>query len=248
MKQLLIDFNKIGQLKYDDERTCEEALKNIHMIYSGIAMPFLAEALRKIQTIMENEATRTERESNELLENVLREARQALKETGIKVSLSVPGAGLDSMPIKASEVELSRHVKTRPFQYTKVTHRLANFLDVGDFFGWGKETVKTEEKTYVIDRDEVIGDLQIGLEDTSKKIHEFVKVLVERWRTESNQNLDDVIDYVNRYIQVLIDGISQRKNDQESAKATAEFARQLQKRSEHHHADAKAFQEAIAAF
>ena len=248
LTQLLIDFNKIGQLKYDDEKTCEEALKNIHMIYSGIATPFLAEALRKIQTIMENEATRTERDSNELLENVLREARQALKETGIKVSLSVPGAGLDSMTIKASEVELSRHVKTRPFQNTEVTHRLANFLDVGDFFGWGKETVITEEKTYVIDRDEVIGDLQIGLEDTSKKIHEFVKVLVEHWRTKSNQNLDVVIDYVNRYIQVLIDGISQRKNDQESAKGIVEVARQLQKKSEHNRFTVKAFQDAIEDF
>ena len=246
--RLVREFNKEGKLKYHDERSCEEALETIHMVYSSIATPFIAEARRKIQAIMENEATRTERESNELLEKILREARQALKETGIKVSLSVPGAGLDSMPIEASEVKLSRHVKTRISDYTKITHRTANFLDPFNAFGWGKKTVERAENTYVINRDETIDDLLIGLEATSEKIHELVKVLVEHWRTKSNQNLDDVIDYVNRYIQVLIDGISQRKNDQESAKGIVEVARQLQKKSKHNRFTVKAFQDAIEDF
>ena len=100
----------------------------------------------------------------------------------------------------------------------------------------------------MINRDETIDDLLIGLEATSEKIHELVKVLVEHWRTKSNQNLDDVIDYVNRYIQVLIDGISQRKNDQESAKGIVEVARQLQKTSKHNRFTVKAFQDAIEDF
>ena len=246
--RLLKKFREKEELEYTNEMEYEDARNLIHSVYSDIAKQLVGDAISSIRTVTRNEITQMTAEVACHLNEMLDEARDVLSGVGIEVSFSIPYAELDRESIKASTVRLSRDVRTRlGSPHTVITNRFWNFLDPFDLIGLGKEEVRGEETYYVINRKITVEELRKALEETSVRLSQAVERLVEDWREECDKKVNGVNDLLDRYLQTLEDGIGDQRRDRRRAQELVESARQLQRRSEHSRAEAKAFQEAIKA-
>ena len=203
-----------GKLEYKDKNECGEAWEKVREIYSNVAAWIVSNASSSIEDLMNQTCMDLERVFDNGLHEILEAAQLALGDGGIEVNLRVPefDLGEDSGGISASP--LARNIRTGLSEpRTVVTHRLANFLDPFDLFGWGKK--EKRDRVYVIDRGKVIGALGKGLADTLGSYSRCAEVRIKEWRRHADDKFAGIGKYLDRYCQSLIDGLSDRSMETE---------------------------------
>ena len=246
VERLIGELRQKGEFEYENEDKYEDVKEIISGVCSNIAEQFVCDAISSVQTVADSEIERMENGLKNLLGETRSKARCALEDTGIEVNLSVPDVELDRKAVKASNVRLSGSKRTRQGRpYTIITNDFLNFIDIGDWFGFGKVEFHSLEEYYVINRGQMIQILQRGLARTSEELSRYVTDMIETWKAECDRRFDGERDVLERYNQILMDGICQRENDHELANRIVVSARQLQKGFEHDRAMVRAFEEAV---
>ena len=246
VERLIGELRQKGEFEYENEDKYEGVKEIVSGVYSNIAEQIVRDAISSVQTVADSEIEGMENGLTNLLGETRSKARCALEDTGIEVNLSVPDVELDRKAVKVSNVRLSGSKRTKQGRlYTIITNDFLNFIDIGDWFGFGKVEVRSLEEHYVINRGQMIQMLQRGLARTSEELSRYVTDMIENWKAEVDRRFDGERDVLERYNQILMDGICQRENDHELANRIVVSARQLQKRFEHDRAMVRAFEEAV---
>ena len=203
------------------------------------------DASSSIKALMNRTNTDLERELDGGLGDILEAARRALGDGGIEVNLRSPDFELGKISGKPSSIRITKRSETRIIgTRTEVTHRLANFLDPFDAFGWGKKEVDIEVDVYVIDRDEVIGTLGKGVTDTLKSYRRRAEAGIEDWRRHADENFSSVRNYLDRYNLSLIDGLRDRNMERERREQVLAVTKGIKKMSDDSRANLRDFETA----
>ena len=237
-------FKREGKLKYDNKDDCDKVWAKVSQIYSSVAAQILTNASSSIKDVVNQTHKSLESDLDIRLRDILVDAQRTLETGGIKVKLEVGNVNFDEDLSSSTISRLSRNVETRINEpYTVVTHRLANFLDPFDLFGWGK--VEVPEKTiYEINRDRAIAALEKGLAGTLKNYWQHVEAGMEDWRRHAKDSLDGIRNHLDRYHQTLIDGLADRRMQRESREQVLAVIKGIKRRSDDSRANLKDFETA----
>jgi len=231
-KNILEIFKREGKLEYHNKDDCDMVWMKISGIYSNVIAWIITNASSSIKEVVNQTHKNLESDLDDRLRDILADAQRTLEAGGIEVKLGVENIDFDE-DLSSSEISrLSRNIETRVSEpRTVVTHRLANFLDPFDLFGWGKIEVP-ELTTYVINRDRVIEALEKGLADTLGSYRQHVEAGIEDWRKYAKGNLDGIRNYLDKYHQALVDGLAARSMERERREQVLAVIKRMKKRSD----------------
>ena len=241
--KLIEEFKNNGKLEYDDEEGWSAAWSRIKEVYAKVAAQILIDASSSIKTLMKQTHGDLERELKKGLGYILEAARGALGDGGMEVKLRVPNFEPGECSGKPSAIRLRKMSDTRVIgTKTVVTHRLADFLDPFDLFGWGKEEVGVKVKVYVIEREKVIEALNKGVADTLGSYRQQTEAGIKDWRRHAKDNFDGIRNYLDRYHQSLVDGLAVRNMEREGREQILAVVQGMKKRSDDSRANLGDFQ------